>query len=79
MEFENVFQEEATQKLAQLKGGLPELIAVVGDRDKNAILDKQKDLLEYVNFVEEAMVKEFPFSVPSEYKNLPQLKATTIS
>ena len=60
--------------LAKLKADLPGFIAVVNDRDKNEILDKQKELLEYVNFVEEAMVNEFPFAVPTEYKDLPQLK-----
>ena len=70
-------QEEAAQKLEKLKAELPELIDIIGTRDKNEVLLKQQDLLEYVNFVEEAMVREFPFAVPPEYKTLPQLKALT--
>ena len=49
---------------------------MISNRDKNEVLFKQQALLEYVNFVEEAMVQEFPFAVPPEYKTLPQLKAS---
>ena len=58
-----------------MKTALPELISIVSGRDKNEVLYKQQELLDYVNFVEESMVKEFPFTVPPEYKELPQLKA----
>ncbi len=34
---------------------------------------KQREALSYVSTIEESMVKAFPFTVPSEYDNLPQL------
>lgn len=34
---------------------------------------KQREALNYVSTIEESMVKGFPFTVPSEYSNLPQL------
>eukprot|EP00210_Caulerpa_lentillifera_P007509 g7175.t1 len=67
-------QQQATKDLQSLKNELPELIEIVKNRDKNEILYKQQDLLVYVSSVEEAMIKEFPFTVPKEYANLPQLK-----
>lgn len=64
--------------LTKSRTDLLTLIDLVGGRDKNEILYKQQDLLMYVSFVEEAMVKEFPFTVPSEYKNFPQLKGRAV-
>lgn len=37
-------------------------------------MEKQQAALTAVGNIEEAMVKGFPFTVPSEYDNLPQLK-----
>ena len=34
----------------------------------------QQECLGHIGDMEAAMVKEFPFTVPSEYKDLPQLK-----
>lgn len=67
-------KDQAAKDLTNLKNELPELISLVQNRDKNEILYKQQDLLVYVSSVEEAMIKEFPFTVPKEYANLPQLK-----
>ncbi|GMH45966.1 hypothetical protein BSKO_13930 [Bryopsis sp. KO-2023] len=58
----------------KLEAGLPQLIDVVATKDKNEILYKQQELLEYVGAIEESMVGAFPFEVPPEYSNLPQLK-----
>ena len=38
----------------------------------------QQECLGYIGDIEAAMVKEFPYDVPSEWKNLPQLKVCTL-
>lgn len=62
------------EKLGASYGGLYDAIA---SKDKDAVAIKQQELLGYVGEIEEAMVKGFPFEVPSEYANLPQLKVLT--
>ncbi len=39
-----------------------------------AVIESQQKALTYVGAIEEAMVKGFPFQVPKDYDNLPQLK-----
>lgn len=60
--------------LEKLKTGLVEFKALVDGEDKQEVPIKQQEVLGYVGLVEEAMVKGFPFQVPSAYANLPQLK-----
>ena len=43
-------------------------------KDKENIWNERSDFLEQVGELEKLMVTEFPFEVPSEYSNLPQLK-----
>lgn len=43
-------------------------------QDKQAVPLVQQQCLDYVGAVEEAMVGAFPFEVPKEYADLPQLK-----
>lgn len=43
-------------------------------KDKSQTLAEQGKLLDQVGALEELMVKDFPYEVPSEYSNLPQLK-----
>jgi hypothetical protein len=47
---------------------------VLDAQDKQAVPIKQQQALDYVGAVEEAMVGAFPFTVPADYANLPQLK-----
>ncbi|CAA0828506.1 Peptidyl-prolyl cis-trans isomerase CYP38-chloroplastic [Striga hermonthica] len=60
--------------LDKLESGLDELQKIVEDRNRDAVLSKQKELLNYVGGVEEDMVDGFPHEVPEEYKNMPLLK-----
>lgn len=46
--------------------------------DKQAVPAAQQNALTYVGQIEEAMMKGFPFDVPSQYDNLPQLKASPV-
>jgi len=60
--------------LERLRTGLKEFQALTDAQDKQEVPIKQQELLNYVGDIEEAMVKGFPFDVPSKYSNLPQLK-----
>lgn len=59
--------EEMTKEV----GNLPDLVA---NKDKEQILALRSQILAHVTALEELMVTGFPFEVPSEYANLPQLK-----
>jgi peptidylprolyl isomerase len=67
-------QPQAEAWIADLKSGVSGLQELVKVKDKEKIKDERGKLLEIVSLLEEAMVKEFPFEVPAEYSNLPQLK-----
>jgi cyclophilin family peptidyl-prolyl cis-trans isomerase len=67
-------QADGTKALDALRAGLGEFQAIIDSQDKQEIPLKQQELLDYVTKIEESMVKGFPFQVPAEYANLPQLK-----
>lgn len=60
--------------ISELKSGVNELEEVAKTKDKEKILTTRTDLLNIVGELEELMVQGFPFEVPEEYSNLPQLK-----
>ena len=64
----------AEQLLEQLKSGVVELQTATDAKDKEKILTTRSQLLDQVSELEAMMVKDFPFTVPAEYSNLPQLK-----
>ncbi|GFR40727.1 hypothetical protein Agub_g1336 [Astrephomene gubernaculifera] len=59
--------------IERLQAGLNEFQAIVEAKDKQAVPDKQRQVLSYVGDIEEAMVKGFPFQVPPEYADRPLL------
>ncbi|MBD1821301.1 peptidylprolyl isomerase [Cyanobacteria bacterium FACHB-DQ100] len=65
---------EAEQLIEQLKAGIAELTEVAAAKDKSKTLEKRAELLDKVGDIESAMVTGFPYEVPQEYNNLPQLK-----
>jgi peptidylprolyl isomerase len=65
---------EAEALIAQLQAGVEDMRADVDAKDKDAIWMKRSQLLNTVGQLEEMMVTKFPFEVPEEYSNLPQLK-----
>jgi peptidylprolyl isomerase len=67
-------QPQAEAWIAELKSGVNALQELVKVKDKEKIREERAKLLDIVSLLEEAMVKEFPFEVPTEYGNLPQLK-----
>jgi peptidylprolyl isomerase len=64
----------AEELLAELRSGVEEMRADVEAKDKDAIWTKRSALLNRVGELEELMVTKFPFEVPEQYSNLPQLK-----
>lgn len=67
-------QAEASTILDSIELGLEPLRAAANAEDKEAVWIERKKLLDQVGTVEELMVDGFPFEVPEEYSNLPQLK-----
>ncbi|BAZ68227.1 MAG: peptidylprolyl isomerase [Pelatocladus maniniholoensis HA4357-MV3] len=65
---------QAEALISQLKSGVSSLEEVSKTRDKEQILAQRADLLNLVGDIEDLMVQGFPFEVPKEYSNLPQLK-----
>lgn len=67
-------QPQAEQLLADLKAGLEAMNGVVEAKDKSGVWQQRATLLDTVGEIEALMVEGFPFEVPDEYSNLPQLK-----
>ena len=60
--------------IAALDRSLDEFTALLDAKDKQEIPIKQQEALGFVGTIEESMVKGFPYEVPPQYANLPQLK-----
>ncbi|MBH8560606.1 peptidylprolyl isomerase [Nostoc sp. CENA67] len=67
-------QSQAEAWINDLKSGVNDLQELVKTKDKGQILESRSKLLNIVSLLEESMVKGFPYEVPAEYSNLPQLK-----
>ncbi|WP_421658417.1 peptidylprolyl isomerase [Leptothermofonsia sp. ETS-13] len=65
---------EAERLIAQLKEALPQLQAAGEAKNREQVLTERSNLLDLVGQLEELMVQKFPYEVPKEYSNLPQLK-----
>lgn len=65
---------EAEAVIDRLKAGVAEMRSSVEKQDKEAIWTGRGQLLDQVGQLEELMVAQFPFEVPEDYSNLPQLK-----
>lgn len=72
-----MLQAVGVDEIDKLQNSFPALFDAIQEKDKDEIFVKQQELLNYVGNIEEAMVKAFPFEVPSEYSYLPQLKVWT--
>ncbi len=67
-------QPQAEELITQIKEGISDLRQATEAKDKeNVWLTRAKDL-DLVGQLEQLMVQGFPYEVPSEYSNLPQLK-----
>ena len=65
---------EAQALVVQVKDGISLLEKAVEAKDRETVIDLKAKILRSVGDIEELMVTKFPFEVPSEYANLPQLK-----
>ncbi|MEC4985992.1 MAG: peptidylprolyl isomerase [Oscillatoria sp. PMC 1068.18] len=65
---------EAESIIAQMKDQVSQLREAVDAQDQEAVWTQRRLILNDLNDLEAMMVKEFPFEVPAEYANLPQLK-----
>jgi peptidylprolyl isomerase len=65
---------QAEALIANMKQDIASIREAVEAKDKENVWIERGKLLDQVGELEELMVNEFPFEVPSEYSNLPQLK-----
>jgi len=65
---------QAEALIAELKSGVEAMREVVSAKDKEQVRAQRAQLLDKVGELEQAMVQGYPFAVPAEYSNLPQLK-----
>jgi len=65
---------QAEALINELIAGIPDLREAVDAKDKEKIWLGRANLLNLVSQLEAYMVKGFPFEVPAEYSNLPQLQ-----
>jgi peptidylprolyl isomerase len=65
---------QAEALIDQLQSGIEALRSAVDANDKEAVWQGRSQLLDIVGELESLMVDKFPFEVPAEYSNLPQLK-----
>ncbi|MBD1928562.1 peptidylprolyl isomerase [Trichocoleus sp. FACHB-90] len=65
---------EALALIDNMKQQISQLREAVEAKDKEEIWTERGKLLDMVGQLEEMMVQSFPYEVPSEYSNLPQLK-----
>ncbi len=66
-------QSQGQELLAQITEGVKELQDIVAAKDKEATYLKRREILDLIGQLEQLMVVGFPFAVPQEYANLPQL------
>lgn len=65
---------DASGLIEQMKAEIVSMRESIDAQDKEAIWVKRSQLLDLIGTLEEDMVQGFPFEVPAEYSNLPQLK-----
>lgn len=65
---------KAQALIAQLQEKIPQLQDAVKAQEKELVWNERRQILDKITELEELMVQGFPYEVPSEYANLPQLK-----
>lgn len=65
---------QAEALISDLEAGIADIRTALEAKDKEQIRQERAKLLDLVGDLEESMVKGFPFEVPAQYSNLPQLK-----
>lgn len=65
---------QAQGLLDEIRETLTQLKTEVDERDKEQIWTLRREILNRLDVIENMMVQEFPYEVPKEYADLPQLK-----
>ena len=66
-------QPRAEEIINRLDSGIEEIRAIIDEKDREGTYIKRRELLDLVGELEQLMVVGYPFEVPEEYSNLPQL------
>ncbi len=67
-------QAAATSLLGEIAASVTDMTAAAEAQDRPQIQAKKAAVLDQIGSLEELMLDSFPYEVPAEYKNLPQLK-----
>lgn len=67
-------KSQGEELIEKMKTGLAVLDTAVEAKDKETVWTTRRELLNNITALEELMVVGFPFNVPPEYANLPQLQ-----
>ena len=67
-------QPEAETIIDELDEDVDQLKEAIDTKDKEQVWLGRRDILNHITDLEALMVQDFPFTVPEEYANLPQLK-----
>ena len=67
-------QSQAKDLIDSIEAGIADIRQAADAKDKENIWMRRAKVLELVGELEQLMVKDFPYEVPAEYSNLPQLK-----
>ncbi len=65
---------QAETLIAQMKSGVDKLQELSEAKDKEQVREERAKVLNLVGELEQLMVTGYPFEIPEEYSNLPQLK-----
>ncbi|AFZ46262.1 peptidyl-prolyl cis-trans isomerase cyclophilin type [Cyanobacterium stanieri PCC 7202] len=68
------FAERSEELVKDITGDVEALQELVAGQKRDEILALREEILDHITELEEGMVRGFPFEVPQEYANLPQLK-----
>ena len=69
----SAFQDQAEVLVDKVASGVEEMKEFAEVKDRNSLYLKRRELLDTIGELEESMVVGFPYEVPAEYANLPQL------
>lgn len=67
-------RETVQGAIAAMQASVLQMMESVENKDKELVWRQRREILNRLDAVESAMVSEFPFEVPEEYADLPQLK-----
>lgn len=67
-------QPKAEEILKSIEASFEGLSAAIENKDVPAIIASKRGVLRLIGDVEQLMVKAFPYEIPAQYQNLPQLK-----